>query len=233
MKALVILVALAGSAHADCFCELIDKLVPDDPQGVGWGNYELVDYLRLDDSALAPRVATAAPSGGIGNELLAGVRMGGVIGGRRHAVGYHLELDLLAGATFDRGGFAYDVALYPLGIGVHLGDTSFVALGTGIVATGATRWLDDGVGLPLQATVALGSGSVRVLGRARVAWLAGTHDDPRELEGMLGVRVGHHYHDWDFPSGNGYFIGAAYKEMRGERYLGLAIGYELDAGIPH
>jgi hypothetical protein len=238
----IVLAVLAGPARADdgCICQLIDKLIPNNPQGVGWGDYELVDFMREGDAAIAPRVATTTTrDGGIANELLAGVRMGGVIGGR-HAYGYYAELDLLAGATFDRGGFAYDVALYPIGIGLHFGETSAIALGTGIVATGATRWLDDGVGLPLQATVQLGGGSVRVLGRVRVAMLAGTHDDAApslpftgELEATLGVRIGHHYHDWDFPSANGYFIAAAYKEMLGDRYIGLAIGYELDAGIPH
>ncbi|HEY3804604.1 MAG TPA: hypothetical protein VGL61_18440 [Kofleriaceae bacterium] len=251
MRAIAIAISLAmlaGTARADdgCICELFAKLVPDNPTGVGWGDYELVDLVRVgDEPPISSRVATETPAGGIANELLAGVRIGGVLGGR-HAYGYHAELDLLAGATFadsstrDHGGFAYDVALYPIGIGVHFGETSAIALGTGIVATGATRWLDDGVGLPVQATVQLGSGRVRVLGRARIAMLAGTHDDGApslpftgEFEATLGVRIGHHYRDWDFPSANGYFIAAAYKEMLGDRYVGLAIGYELDAGIPH
>ena len=74
-----------------------------------------------------------------------------------------------------------------------------------------------------------------------MAILWGTHDDAApslwagtgtELEGMLGLRIGHHYEDWNIPSGNGYFVALSYKEMLGARYVGLTIGYSLDAATP-
>jgi hypothetical protein len=53
-----------------------------------------------------------------------------------------------------------------------------------------------------------------------------------ELEAMLGVRIGHHYEDYGFPSGNGYFVAAAYRELLGARYLGLTVGYSIDLATP-
>jgi hypothetical protein len=219
MKALVILLALANTARADCICRFFDHLF-DNPDGEAWLHYELtgLDRIELDNH--------------VEREVLAGFRLGGIIGNSHLA--YHAELDLLAGGVIQRGGFAYDVALYPLGIATRLGETGVLALGTGVVAVGAERWLDDGVGLPLQLTLEAGRGW-RVLARARVAWLAGTHDDAapslgQELEGMLGLRLGGAYDAEGFPVGEGYFVAAAYKEFLGARYVGVTIGYSIDAG---
>jgi len=213
------LLVVASRADADCLCRLFD-----DPDGEAWAHYELTDVARI-----------SAPGTRVDDEVLAGLRLGGVLGGAH--VGYHAEIDLFAGSTIERGGFAYDVAFYPLGVGMRIGRTSVVALGTGIVAAGATRWIDDGVGVPLQATVELGAGRVRFLGRARVALLAGSRDPTAPslpvgdlLEAMAGLRVGHHYEDWEFPTGNGYFVALAYKELLGARYVGLTVGYSIDAG---
>jgi hypothetical protein len=225
MKGIIIAAALvvAHTARADCICRFFDHLI-DQPDGAAWLHYELtgLDRVELDNR--------------VQREVLAGFRLGGIIGNSH--VAYHAELDLLAGAVLERGGFAYDVALYPLGIATRLGDTGVLALGTGVVAVGAERWLDDGVGLPLQATLEAGRG-VRVLARARVALLAGTHDDAapslehaigEELEAMAGVRLGHAYDAEGVPVGEGYFVAAAYKEFLGARYVGLTIGYTIDAG---
>jgi hypothetical protein len=218
MKALLIVAMLAHTARADCICRFFDHLI-DHPDGEAWLHYELtgLDRIELDNR--------------VQREVLAGFRLGGIIGNSHLA--YHAELDLFAGAVIERGGFAYDVALYPLGIATRIGDTGMIALGTGVVAVGAERWIDDGVGLPLQATLEAGRG-VRVLARARVAWLAGTHDDAapslgEELEGMLGVRLGHAYDAEGFPVGEGYFVAAAYKEFLGARYVGVTFGYSIDA----
>ncbi|HEX4454481.1 MAG TPA: hypothetical protein VH143_26650 [Kofleriaceae bacterium] len=224
MKGLIVaaMLVLAHTARADCICRLFDHLL-DRPDGEAWLHYELTGLDRID---LDNRVQ---------REVLAGFRLGGIIGNSH--VAYHAELDLFAGAVVQRGGFAYDVALYPLGIATRLGDTGVLALGTGVVAVGAERWLDDGVGLPLQATLEAGGG-VRVLARARVALLAGTHDDAapslqraigQELDAMAGVRFGHAYDAEGFPVGEGYFVAAAYKEFLGARYVGVTFGYSIDA----
>jgi hypothetical protein len=218
MRIALVALLLAGTAHADRWSDLRDI------QGAAWGHYELTDVHDVEDRA--------HPS----NILLAGLRVHALLGWNP-TVGYHVGIDLAAGSTLGRAGFAYDVALFPVGVGVRLGPTSFVAFGAGVGAMGAVGTLDDAVTLPLEATVELGGNRLRVLARARASYVAGApgrHDGAPsiafadELEGLLGLRIGHHYQDWGFPSGNGYFGGIAYRELAGSRYVGLAIGYSID-----
>jgi hypothetical protein len=215
MRALVVLVALAGVAHAERI-----------PSGGAWLHYELTGL--TDNDAARPHEL-----------VLAGARLHGFIGPNER-FGFHAGLDLAGGSTIRGAGFAYDVALFPLGIGVRLGRTGVVAIGTGVGAVGAIGRLDDAVTLPVELTVELGGGRLRVLARARAAYLAGA--DGRqdgapstkladELDAQLGLRIGHHYEDYA-PSGNGYFAGVAYREMLGSRYVGAVIGYSIDVGSP-
>lgn len=221
---IAVALALAGSsARAGVFDHV------EDAQGVAWLHYELTDWHDVQD--------TGPPSlrQGFDDLVLAGARLHGFVGGG--SVGYHAGIDLAAGSTISRGGFAYDVALFPLGIGVRFGETSFVAFGTGVGAMGAVGTIDDAVTLPLEVNAELGGGPVRVLARARASYVAGAsgrHDGAPsipfadELDAQLGVRVGAHGHADGFPWGNGYFLGAAYREMAGSRYLGVVIGYSID-----
>ena len=217
-----VIAGLGGSARAGVFDNM------EDAQGVAWLHYELADWHDVQD--------TGPPSTrqGFSDLVLAGARLHGFVGSGR--VGYHAGIDLAAGSTISRGGFAYDVALLPLGIGVRFGETSFVAFGTGVGAMGAVGTIDDAVTLPLDVTAEAG-GSVRVLARVRAAYVAGAagrHDGAPsipfadELDAELALRIGAHGHADGFPWGNGYFIGAAYREMAGSRYLGVVIGYSID-----
>lgn len=201
----------------------------EDAQGVAWMHYELSDWHDVQDTGLP---STRQPFTDL---VLAGARLHGFIGAGR--IGYHAGVDLAAGSTVHGGGFAYDVALLPVGIGVRFGETSFVAFGTGIGAMGAVGTIDDAMLWPLDVTAEVGGGAVRVLARARASYVVGApgrHDGAPsvsfadELDAELGVRIGAHGHADDFPWGNGYFVGAAYREMAGSRYLGLVIGYSID-----
>jgi hypothetical protein len=49
---------------------------------------------------------------------------------------------------------------------------------------------------------------------------------------MLALRIGHHYEDYGYPSGNGYFVGVAYRELLDSRWVGATIGYSIDLGTP-
>jgi hypothetical protein len=49
-----------------------------------------------------------------------------------------------------------------------------------------------------------------------------------ELDAMVGIRIGHHYEDYGFPTGNGPYVGVAYKEMAGTKFVGLTLGYSMD-----
>ena len=190
-------------------------------------HYELTDMTRADHVD-SPR-----------DLVLAGARLHGFVGGDK-TVGLHAGIDLAAGSTIRGAGFAYDVALMPIGVAVRFGRSSFFALGTGVGAMGAIGTLDDAVTLPVEATLEAGRG-IRGLARARTSWIAGAdgrHDGARgkafadALDAMLALRIGHHYEDYGYPSGNGYFIGVAYRELLDSHWVGATIGYSIDLGTP-
>jgi hypothetical protein len=230
MKWLVAIAVVIGARSADARCRICR--LADELQGGAFMHYELTGLEHVDDG----------PHGTPADELiLVGAKLHGFVGVSED-VQYHVGFDLAGGATLSRGGFAYDVALFPLGIAARFGRTSFIAFGTGVSFMGATRSLDDAVLLPLETTVELDvSKRLRVLGRFRAAYAAGAparHDGAPsiafadELEAMAGVRIGHHYEDYGFPSGNGYFVAASYRELYGTRFLGLTLGYSIDIGTP-
>ncbi|HSD89473.1 MAG TPA: hypothetical protein VLB44_18210 [Kofleriaceae bacterium] len=165
--------------------------------------------------------------------VIATARLHGFIGGKH--LGFHMGLDLGAGGTIRDGGFAYDVSLFPFGVAFRFFETSFLTLGAGIGAAGATGTLDDAVTFPLEARLEIGRG-IRLLGRARATFVdaarmrEGGAAFADELEGMLGLRFGTGYDEYGFPTGNGYFVGATFKEQLGTRFLGLMIGYSIDMG---
>jgi hypothetical protein len=218
MRALVIVVAMAAPAHADW----------EDFQGAAWAHYELSTLHDVDATAMtAPKFEDLT---------LAGFRLHGFVSKSR--IGWHIGIDGFAGATTRMAGFAYDVAFLPIGFGVRWGDTQMVGLGAGVGAMGAVGTLDDAVTFPIEAfgEFALG-GHVRILARARASYLAAAPGRSRgapsvgfvdELDGTLGIRIGHSYHEYGFPSGNGYFVGAAYREMLGARFAGIVLGYSID-----
>ena len=209
-------------------CEICN--LANDVQGGGYLHEELTLLTHVEDT----------PGNGartIDQLGLVGFRLHGFAGFGAN-VGYHLGLDLAAGATIGRhGGFAYDVGFLPLGIAVRFGASSFLTLGTGIVASGATGAIDDAVALPFDVDLELDASRVRLIGWARAAWIAGSpqrHDGAPsvpfadELDAMVGVRIGHHYTDYGFPTGNGAYIGVAYKELTGTTFVGVTFGYSMD-----
>lgn len=229
MKALAIaMLLLAGrTAHAQW------RNLQDRVQGGAYLHYELTGVGSVDDDPARMRDANAS------EVILAGVRLGGYLG-TNASVGYHIALDLLAGGTIHGGGFAYDVVLYPVGVAVRFGTTGVFGVAGGIGASGAVGTIDDAMLLPVQATLEAGKGW-RVLGRARLGYVVGS--DARqsaapsvpfadEFDAMLGLRIGNHYDQHGFPTGNGYFVAANYREQAGTRYVGATIGYSIDASMP-
>jgi len=223
MTAIVIVVLLAGSAHADW----------QDLQGAAWAHYELSGVHDLDTGAMtAPKFEDLT---------LAGLRLHGFVSHSR--IGWHIGLDAAAGATTRTAGFAYDVAFLPVGFGIRFADTDMVGLGAGVGAMGAVGTLDDAATFPIEAFTELAvGGHVRVLARARATYLAGapgrgggsrTLSFVDEVDGMLALRIGHSYHEYGFPSGNGYFFGVAYRELLGVRFAGLILGYSIDIATRH
>lgn len=213
---LAIVVGFTGTAHAG-WRDF------QDAQGGADLHYELSGFHTKDEMTGGPR-----------DFVLAGARLHGFVGSER--LGYHVGLDLAAGGTVDGGGFAYDVSIFPVGIALRLFDTSWVTVGAGMGANGATGAMDDATTLPLEARFEVGRG-IRVLGRARATYLFATNHVREggarfadELEAMLAVRLGTAYNDYGFPTGNGYFVGATYKEALGAQFFGAVIGYSIDMG---
>jgi len=223
MRAVVILVLLATRvASARPF---------DDFEGGGWLHYELTGLHGLEN---------VRGSAGAQELVLAGFRLHGFVG-TGSTIGFHVGLDAAAGGALDAGGFAYDVALFPVGIAARFGRTGVITLGAGVGASGATGALDDAVTLPLELDAELGGGRLRLLARVRTSYVAGADSRQSaapslpfadELDATVGLRVGRHYEDHGFPSGNGYFVGVAYRELAGTRFAGLVIGYSIDIATP-
>jgi hypothetical protein len=219
--------AAASSAHARSWSSWLSRL-----QGAAWLHYELTGLHDVDDAddATGP---SRAPS--MRELLLAGARLHCIAGGGGPIL-YHLGFDIFAGGTLRSAGIAYDVAVYPLGAAVRLGETSLIALGAGVGVSGATATLDDAVLLPVELTSELGGGRVRLLLRARAAYALaararrdGAPSLPLgdELDATVGLRIGRHYEP-GFPAGNGYFVAAAYRELERGRFVGITIGYSID-----
>ena len=216
-------------ARAFAWTLLAPALASAQPDGGAWLHYEVAGVHAVDREA-----SIDSPD----QLVLAGFRLHGFYGRR---VAAHIGVDLAAGSTIGQGGFAYDVALFPVGLALRLGDTGLVALGVGVGASGAVGTLDDAATFPLELTTELGAGPVRVLARARAVYVRGA--DARrdgapstsladELEATLGIRIGRHERAFGFDSGNGYFAGVTYRELGGARFAGLVIGYSIDSASP-
>ena len=220
------LVALASTAHADRWRRAMDRW-----QGGAWLHYELTGmHTRETDCECVP------------DELvLAGARLHGFIGANA-SIAYHLGADIQLGSTVREAGFAYDLALFPVGVLVRAGKTSIVGFGVGIGGMGAVGTLDDALTVPVEMTAEIGFGKrLRLLSRTRVTYnaLAPTRQSGAdsipfadELDAMLGLRIGRYYDDYGFPSGNGYFVGVNYRELSGGQMVGLTIGYSIDLAMP-
>ena len=231
MRWLVALVlALASrTAVADTWSDRADRF-----HGGTFLHYELTTLTSIDPGEpdeMAGRFTDLA---------LAGVRLHGFLA-RNSRVAYHVGFDGAAGSSIRRAGFAYDVALFPLGVVLRLGQTSIIGVGAGVGLSGAVGTLDDAVSMPLEAFTELGGGRLRVIARARAAFVAkadGRQDGARttqrvdELEAMVGLRVGRHYESFGFPSGNGYFVGISYRELEGAQLAGITLGYSIDLAMP-
>ncbi len=221
----VLVLVLGRSAHADKWRSAMDRV-----QGGAFLHYELTGITAVDDAPQPPKASEL---------VLAGVRLHGFLG-QGASIGYHIGADLFAGSTLRGGGFAYDVAVFPIGIVVRMGETSIIGFSAGIGASGAVGTLDDAVTAPLEALAEIGNGW-RLMARARVAYVAGAASRQSaapsvpfadELDAQLGLRFGTHYRSHGFPTGNGYFIAASYRELADTKFLGLTIGYSIDMAMP-
>jgi len=223
MRSVLVLIALAGVAYAD------DESEQETGSRSAQFGFTLLEHFA--DMKPVTTTTAPAPDPAITQLGLVGFRVG--LMASESTVSAHIAIDAAIGAQIgSHGGFAYDAAVLPLGLGLSLGQDSFLALGTGIAAMGATGSLDDAILVPIQLELEYGV-TYHLMLRARDSFVFGADDRKNgapslpigdELEGMLGVRIGKS----DISSlPMGYFLGVAYKEMQGTRYIGLALGYAL------
>jgi hypothetical protein len=241
MKALVAVLALSSVAAADTTRDYADRWERRKQrwQGGAWLHYELTG-MSVDGFGFGVTLEPK-PKQHAEQLILAGARLHGFLGSNA-SVAYHVGADIMFGSTLGGTGFAYDVALFPVGILVRAGKTSFVGFGAGIGGMGAVDEMDDALTLPIEMTAEIGIGRrLRILSRTRVSYnaLAPTRQSAApsipfadELDAMLGLRVGRYYDDYGFPTGNGYFIGVNYREIAHGHMLGLTVGYSIDLAMP-
>jgi hypothetical protein len=223
MRRALVLAAIAAPALARA----------EPPSGAALLHYD-VSYVHQRALGGGDDAPAAAGSG----LALAGFRLHALVADKR-PVGYFGGLDLHAGST-NPGGFAYEADLYLIGVGARLGGNNLLGVGTGIGASGAVGTLAHAVDVPVEGFLEVGLGSrLRVLARARALWVSAasrreggspTFPWTDEVDATFAVRVGHRYHDFDFPTGNGYFVGVAYHEAEGGRFIGATLGYSVDMG---
>jgi hypothetical protein len=216
MKALAIIMVLATASVAQA-----------QPANFGsWMHYEVSEHHVLDDSMTSSK-----------DMVLAGARVGGFIGGDR--ISYAASFDFAFGSTIAKSGFMYELGLLPLGFALRPSERSVIAFATGIAGSGAVNTLDDAVALPLELTAEATLGPLRLLARGRASFLAASdarqNGSPTfgwadEIDATFAIRVGPRYNKFRLASGNGYFLGATYREMEGAKFIGVVLGHSVDMG---
>jgi hypothetical protein len=231
MRAFAILwiLAMPAIANADRWRNAAERL-----QAGALVHYELTGLTAFDDR-MAPGEEPKAK-----DFILAGARAHAFVG-TNASVAYLMSIDFALGSTIRSAGFAYDVSLLPVGIAFRWSENAVFGVATGVSFSGAVGSIDDAVSAPIEALTELGGHRVRVIARARASYIAGADSRQSaapsipfadEFDAMLGLRVGKFYDEYGFPTGNGYFLGASYRELANARYVGLTLGYSLDMATP-
>lgn len=196
----------------------------------GWrftGDLEIdARYFRLD----APDTAAQPP-----DAVLAGFSIVGFAG--KKAVGYAAAFDARVGAGLD-GGFAYEFALHPVGMGITIAHVARLLTTFGLGLDGITGHIPVGMRFPLRTTLHLELGRrVHLAGYAQTAWIsfADAREDGAEsapfgdeltVGGYLRIGKGDDQYG-QMHWGNGYLVGAAYQERLGASQLMFTIGYGI------
>jgi hypothetical protein len=144
-------------------------------------------------------------------------------------VRYFGALDVALGATLADDGFAADLAFLPIGVGLQLRRperTAFVGVATGIGVSGAYGALPTVAVVPLQlVSLVRVSEKLNVMARARTSWFLNQTSRAEasslwdELDGMVAVQFSRSH---NYLEGN--YVGAAYRELDGARFVGLVFG---------
>jgi hypothetical protein len=172
--------------------------------------------LEMDVRAIRRDTATA---GATRDTVAGGLELRGQGGPGR--VGLALGLDLhLGGDT--RGGFAYESALRPLGVGLDLGGAGALAVTAGAGVAGITGQQSPRLRLPLELRL-----EVDLHPRAHVRMFGELDGRGRDRRAGFALRLGKGGQRYDERWGNGAFLGVIVGERDDLREVGLVVGYGL------
>lgn len=185
--------------------------------------------VSIDMHASYDRVGTPAEAHGLSSRTLVGLEGHGVYG-KRVGLGFGFDLGIGIG-TGSAAGFAYRAHVMPIGFGLVLGDTGFVALTSGIGTSGVSSMVPGVFELPQELRV-----EVDVTRAARLGLYGGIlamplSRDPETFMGgraRLGTRVTGR--DDSGAAAGGFFFGLERRELFHTYFLGGSFGYEIGAG---
>ena len=146
-------------------------------------------------------------------------------------LGYYGGFDLRAGAL---GSADLEADAYVLGLALRTPGGGFLSLAGG---AGYAELHGEGfVRAPVELAAEGSAGPVRWFGRIALAW---RHGGPQaraafgsadELTALAGVRLGRDRSWVRVRAGHGPYLAASYRDLAGERLVGLVVGLELWAG---
>jgi hypothetical protein len=190
------------------------------------------------DMALAfDHVADASRAGGLSDRATAGFDGHAVLG---KTIGYAFGFDVGIGAAAPLG-FAYGAHLLPIGIGLVLGDTGFVALTSGVGTSGVSSSVRGALELPEELRVELDIARVARLGLRGGILVVPSADDRKTTEtffgarARLGTRAAGRFGARGSAGGGsgasgGFFLGLDRRELSRTFMLGATLGYEIGFG---
>jgi hypothetical protein len=149
---------------------------------------------------------------------------------------YTIGGDWRLGAT-SPGGFAYALTMWPVGIGVLVGETFFFGVLGGAGVSGVTTRVPASGQLETEARMLLDlPGPFLFIGSARTTWLAAderqdgakTASFADESRAQLGVRIGHEGHSRKIEFGRGFFLAFEVREAFDTRGYGVTLAHQID-----
>ena len=176
-------------------------------------------------------VANPAAVAGLTDRAVVGLGGRAVYG---KEAGLAFGFDLEAGVSAPLG-FAYRTHLHPLGLGVVLGDTGFLALTSGVGTSGASSTVTGRLELPQELRVEVDFQHVARLGLRGGLTIVPDHGLQRDtFETFFGTtaRLGTRASGRDGAGGGsgGLFLGLERRQVMRSYWLGATFGYELGAG---
>jgi hypothetical protein len=180
------------------------------------------------------RVAAPSRAGGLTDRAMVGLGGHFVIGRK---VGFAMGVDLGVGAAAPLG-FAYSAHLSPLGVGLVLGDTGFLALTSGAGTSGVTSRVRGALELPEEVRLELDLANVARLGLRGGLLVVPDADDRKTTETFvgattrLGTRASGRFERTRGSGGasGGFFLGVERRELAHSYLLGATFGYEIGLG---